>query len=308
MHHSGVPNRPFTVSYTGRQCLILCSVSNTPLKFHHSAVTWPTLASRVSKRTWDSTIRNMPPRCPSCSPDISLCVTPANSSSATSADHGIQMQVPSNLVMNTVPTPRLYLALVTVTWGLISALTAVGNDSTPAVHALMLSYPAALSKLFPHCCLPFLPRFCRQVGCVFLPSTRSHGYHRGCVLSRCYLLPLPMVYQERSRLQDRSVRITKTIKPYFINSLLGRLNVGNMMAQGLGGLIAAGVLSGLEGARGIRGWRWVGSFLLPVVTVSSPFAAFYHRRFHHHRLWTPCSLHPCGLSLRVGYLFVLPSE
>lgn len=32
-----------------------------------------------------------------------------------------------------------------------------------------------------------------------------------------------------------------------------------MMAQGLGGLIAAGVLSGMEGARGIRGWRWVRS-------------------------------------------------
>ena len=40
------------------------------------------------------------------------------------------MQVPSNLVMNTVPTPRLYLAFVTVTWGLVSALTAVGSDRT----------------------------------------------------------------------------------------------------------------------------------------------------------------------------------
>lgn len=35
------------------------------------------------------------------------------------------------------------------------------------------------------------------------------------------------------------------------------------MAQGLGGLIAAGVLSGMEGARGIRGWRWVCSLQLP---------------------------------------------
>jgi sugar phosphate permease len=30
-----------------------------------------------------------------------------------------------------------------------------------------------------------------------------------------------------------------------------------MTAQGLGGLLAAGILSGLEGARGIRGWRWL---------------------------------------------------
>lgn len=35
------------------------------------------------------------------------------------------------------------------------------------------------------------------------------------------------------------------------------------MAQGLGGLIAAGVLSGMEGAKGIRGWRWVCSLPLP---------------------------------------------
>jgi hypothetical protein len=35
------------------------------------------------------------------------------------------------------------------------------------------------------------------------------------------------------------------------------------MAQGLGGLIAAGVLSGMEGTRGIRGWRWVCSLSLP---------------------------------------------
>lgn len=34
------------------------------------------------------------------------------------------------------------------------------------------------------------------------------------------------------------------------------------MAQGLGGLIAAGVLSGMEGAGGIRGWRWVCSLPL----------------------------------------------
>ena len=34
-----------------------------------------------------------------------------------------------------------------------------------------------------------------------------------------------------------------------------------MMAQGLGGLIAAGVLSGMEGIKGIRGWRWVGHLL-----------------------------------------------
>lgn len=84
-----------------------------------------------------------------------------------------------------------------------------------------------------------------------------------------------MVYQEGSWLQDRSVRI-KIIGLRSLDLYLGRLNVGNMMAQGLGGLIAAGVLSGMDGARGIQGWRWVCSFPFPAASVSSCFTAFYN--------------------------------
>lgn len=35
------------------------------------------------------------------------------------------------------------------------------------------------------------------------------------------------------------------------------LNAGNILAQAFGGLIAAGVLEGMEGAAGIRAWRWL---------------------------------------------------
>jgi len=165
---------------------------------------------------------------------------------------------------------------------------------TPAIHTLKLSRPTALPKFLPHCCLPFLLRFCRQVARISLPSAWSDCCRRGRVLSRCYLLPLPMVYQEGSWLQDRSVR-TNTSGP-FLDSRLCRLNVGNMMAQGLGGLIAAGVLSGMEGARGIRGWRWVCSIQISRASVSSSFPAFHHRRCHHYRLRTPRPVRPCGLS------------
>jgi hypothetical protein len=61
---------------------------------------------------------------------IFVRLTPANTYFPAGADPGVQMQVPSNLIMNTVPTPRLYLAFVTVTWGLVSALTAVRSDPT----------------------------------------------------------------------------------------------------------------------------------------------------------------------------------
>ncbi|KAF9870999.1 pantothenate transporter liz1 [Colletotrichum karsti] len=35
------------------------------------------------------------------------------------------------------------------------------------------------------------------------------------------------------------------------------LNAGNLAAQGFGGLIAAGILADMEGAAGIRAWRWL---------------------------------------------------
>jgi MFS family permease len=35
------------------------------------------------------------------------------------------------------------------------------------------------------------------------------------------------------------------------------LNAGNLSAQAFGGLIAAGILSGMEGSAGIRAWRWL---------------------------------------------------
>ncbi|KAK0385379.1 hypothetical protein NLU13_7855 [Sarocladium strictum] len=55
------------------------------------------------------------------------------------------------------------------------------------------------------------------------------------------------------------------------------LNLGNLAAQGFGGLIAAGILANMEGAGGIRAWKWlfiiegvvtvafgiVGAFILP---------------------------------------------
>lgn len=38
------------------------------------------------------------------------------------------MQVPSNLVMNAIPYPRLFISSVVVTWGLVSGLTALCNS------------------------------------------------------------------------------------------------------------------------------------------------------------------------------------
>lgn len=71
-----------------------------------------------------------------------------------------------------------------------------------------------------------------------------------------------MVHQKGDRAEDSNVCLHIFI-PYQLNSI--SLNAGNMLAQGLGGLVAAGILSGMEGVRGIRGWRWVSG--------SSPFCS-----------------------------------
>lgn len=50
------------------------------------------------------------------------------------------------------------------------------------------------------------------------------------------------------------------------------LYAGNTLSNCFGGLIAAGVLSGLEGAHGIRGWRWL--FIIEgVMTIGIAFIA-----------------------------------
>lgn len=42
------------------------------------------------------------------------------------------------------------------------------------------------------------------------------------------------------------------------------INAGNLAAQAFGGLIAAGILGDMEGAAGVRAWRWL-------FIVSEPF-------------------------------------
>jgi len=116
----------------------------------------------------------------------------------------IFMQVPSNLVLNSIPKPRFYMAAVIVLWGLISALT-------------------SLCHTFAH-----------MVVCRFFLGFVEAAFYPGSVyyLSRWYTR------------REVGFRVAC-------------LNAGNMLAQGLGGLLAAGILSGLEGAKGIRGWRWL---------------------------------------------------
>ncbi|KAJ4472132.1 MFS general substrate transporter [Lentinula aciculospora] len=116
----------------------------------------------------------------------------------------IFMQVPSNLLMNAIPKPRLFMAAVVSLWGAISALTSLCDNFS---HLVVCRF------------------FLGFVEAAFYPSAVYY-------LSRWYTR------------REVGLRIAF-------------LNAGNMLAQGLGGLLAAGILSGMEGAKGIRGWRWL---------------------------------------------------
>ncbi|KAK0453212.1 MFS general substrate transporter [Armillaria borealis] len=116
----------------------------------------------------------------------------------------IFMQVPSNLIMNTIPYPRLFISAVVMLWGGISALTSLCHDFS---HLVVCRF------------------FLGFVEAAFYPASVYY-------LSRWYTR------------KEIGLRIAF-------------LNAGNMLAQGLGGLLAAGILSGMEGTRGIRGWRWL---------------------------------------------------
>ncbi|KAF4988219.1 hypothetical protein F66182_16706, partial [Fusarium sp. NRRL 66182] len=51
--------------------------------------------------------------------------------------------------------------------------------------------------------------------------------------------------------------ISSWYKPSEIAPRVAIMYCGNSIANGFGGILAAGVLSGLDGAHGLAGWRWL---------------------------------------------------
>ncbi|TDL16518.1 MFS general substrate transporter [Rickenella mellea] len=113
-------------------------------------------------------------------------------------------QIPSNMILNRVTRPSLYIGGCVVLWGMISALTATTRSfSAIIVCRIFLGLPEA----------------------AFYPGTMY-------LLSRWYT---------RKELAFRS----------------SILFSGLLLSNAFGSLIAAGILSTMEGKRGIRAWRWL---------------------------------------------------
>jgi MFS family permease len=133
----------------------------------------------------------------------------------------ILMQVPSNLFLNKVGKPAVYLSCAMVVWGLISALTATAT-----------SYGGLLAIRF------------------FLGFVEA-AYFPGCL----YFLSS---WYTRKELGFRTAMLYS----------------GSLISGAFSGLIAAGILSGMDGARGISAWRWL--FIIEgVVTIGVAFIAVF---------------------------------
>ena len=131
------------------------------------------------------------------------------------------MQVPSNLMLNKIGKPALYLPGAMVIWGTISAATGAAQ-----------SYGGLLAIRF------------------FLGFVEA-AYFPGCL----YFLSS---WYTRKELSFRSALLYS----------------GSLISGAFSGLIAAGILNNLDGARGLAAWRWL--FIIEgSVTILIAFAAVF---------------------------------
>lgn len=116
----------------------------------------------------------------------------------------ILMQVPSNIYMNTVQRPSLYIGVIMLLWGMISTLSGI-----------VTGFSGMVATRF----------FLGFVEAAFLPGA---------------LLILSKWYTRRELTTRNAV-----------------LFCGNLISNAFSALIAAGVLSNMQGVLGHAAWRWL---------------------------------------------------
>ncbi|KAF8515448.1 MFS general substrate transporter [Gautieria morchelliformis] len=131
------------------------------------------------------------------------------------------MQIPSNMLLNWLGKPSLYLPVCMMAWGTISILTGV---TTNFVEALLTRFFLGFMEA------SFFP------GALFL-------------LSKWY-----------------------TRKELGLRTAI--LYCGNLMANAFGGLLAAGILNGMDGILGQAAWRWL-FFVEGSLTISVAICAIF---------------------------------
>ena len=133
----------------------------------------------------------------------------------------ILIQIPSNLFLNKIGKPALYLPTVMIVWGVISAATA-GAQSYGGLIAIRFFLGFVEAAYF--------------AGCLFFLSS----------------------WYTRKELGSRTALLYS----------------GALISGAFSGLITAGIKNGLDGARGLRAWRWL--FIIEgVITIFIAFCAYF---------------------------------
>lgn len=131
------------------------------------------------------------------------------------------MQIPSNLFLNKIGKPAIYLPTVMIIWGVISAATAAAQ-SYGGLIAIRFFLGFVEAAYFP--------------GCLFFLSC----------------------WYTRKELGFRTALLYS----------------GSLLSGAFSGLISAGIKNGLDGARGLRAWRWL--FIIEgVITIFIAFFAYF---------------------------------
>ncbi|KAF7314779.1 Tartrate transporter [Mycena kentingensis (nom. inval.)] len=139
-------------------------------------------------------------------------------------------QVPSNMILNYVTRPSWYIGFCVIGWGLTSLLTGVRTSFVPSHSRLPL----------PHYLMPSRPK---------LQVTKNYA---GIMACRVFIgLPEAAFYPGAAYLLSRWY----TKKELAFRSAI--LYCGLLISNAFGALIAAGILSNMEGVRGVRAWRWL---------------------------------------------------
>ncbi|OCL03477.1 pantothenate transporter liz1 [Glonium stellatum] len=133
----------------------------------------------------------------------------------------ILMQIPSNLFLNKIGLPAVYLPSCMIVWGIISGATA-GCQTFGGLLAIRFFLGFVEAAYFP--------------GCLFYLSA----------------------WYTRKELGLRTAILYS----------------GSLVSGAFGGLITAGITENMDGARGLRAWRWV--FIIEgAITVVVAFTSFF---------------------------------
>ncbi|EUC56277.1 MFS general substrate transporter [Rhizoctonia solani AG-3 Rhs1AP] len=150
----------------------------------------------------------------------------------------ILMQIPSNIFLNYIGKPSLYLPACMLIWGMISVLTGATHNFVGAL----------LTRFF----LGF-------VEAAFFPGALF-------LLSKWY---------KRNELGLRTaILYCGNYRNILNNSTTNHFPEGNLSSNAFGGLLAAGILDGMQGKLGHSAWRWL-FFIEGALTMAVAISAVF---------------------------------